>query len=78
MTKIISLSLQKYILAKYRGWSLHECYISEQRKEIGMVNVFVAQKQLSGNISYGLFLLDLFCPGVKAQITSLTFRQESF
>ena len=44
---------------------MHECLVSDGLSELGIGNVVLAKKMPSNNIGVGVFLLDIFCLGVK-------------
>jgi tetratricopeptide (TPR) repeat protein len=78
MAKIIPISPTKYIMTKGRSLPLYECYISKEWKEMGIANVFVSRKQPSGNITYSVFLVDLFCLGVKSAHYEFNISHQDF
>jgi len=65
--KVIQLPLtpEKYIRTRVRQLPVYECYINEQWKESGMANIIVARKHTNNNLTFGLYLVDLLCLGVK-------------
>ena len=65
--KIIQLpsTPEKYIRTRARQLPVYECYITKQWKESGMANIIVARKHTNNNLTFGLYLVDLLCLGVK-------------
>lgn len=65
--KVIQLPLtpEKYIRTRVRQLPVFECYITKQWKESGMANIIVARKHTNNNLTFGLYLVDLLCLGVK-------------
>ena len=59
------LSPESYIRKKARSLPIKQCYIDFGWKEKGMTNVFVARRHKNGNITFGAYLIDLFCLGIK-------------
>jgi hypothetical protein len=41
-----------------------DCYINPHWREVGLANIIVSRKHITGNITYGVFLVDLFWKGV--------------
>lgn len=59
------LSPEKYIKTKARTLPIYKCYVSQGWKKSGLANVIVARKHTTGNLTLGLYLVDLLCLGVK-------------
>jgi len=59
------LSPENYIRQKARSLPLHECLVNIGWKDSQMVNVIIARKHINGNITACLYLVDLYCQGVK-------------
>jgi len=59
------LSPQKYIATKARMLPFHECYVNEDWQESGMANIYISKKMPGGNFIIGLFLVDIYCLGLK-------------
>ncbi|MQY80388.1 MAG: hypothetical protein GH151_14570 [Bacteroidetes bacterium] len=65
--KVIQLPLtpEKYIRTRARQLPVYECYITKRWKESGMANIIIARKHTNNNFTFGLYLVDLLCLGVK-------------
>ncbi|MBN2166185.1 MAG: hypothetical protein JW717_07915 [Marinilabiliaceae bacterium] len=61
----ITLSPQKYIRENARKLPVYECLINSNWKESKMCTVFIAREHKQGNITVGLYLVDLLCAGIK-------------
>jgi hypothetical protein len=59
------LSPENYVRQKARTLPLHECRINSSWEEEGLAHVSVARKHSNGNITMGIYLVDLKCLGVK-------------
>lgn len=68
MGKQTPLSPQKYIQTKARTLPIHKCLINKGWQESGIANVWVMRRHVNGHVTAGLFLVDLFCLGVKHTI----------
>jgi len=65
-TKIIQLqSPENYIRTRARNLEIFECLVNTGWKESGMANVVIARKHSNGNVTFAIFLVDLYCLGVK-------------
>jgi len=59
------LSPENYIRKRARTLPIGPCYINEGWQESGMAMIIVTRKHITGNITYGIFQVDLYCLGVK-------------
>lgn len=59
------LSPENYIRQRARTLPIHECLVNSEWEESQMANLIVARKHSNGNITAGLYLVDLLCVGVK-------------
>lgn len=59
------LSPKKYIISKAAQLPLHECLINDQWNESGLATIIICKKMPSGNYTVALFLVDIFCLGLK-------------
>lgn len=59
------LSPENYIIQKARTLPLYQCLVNSDWEESGMCNLIVARKHTNGNITAGMYLVDLECLGVK-------------
>ena len=59
------LSPEKYIQTRARSLALDKCYINGDWKESGMASILVTRKHVTGNHTVGVYLVDLFCLGLK-------------
>lgn len=65
--KIVNLPLspKQYIKTKARQLPIYECLITEQWKEAAIANIIVSRQHKNGNMTIGVYLVDLLCLGVK-------------
>lgn len=59
------LSPENYIRQKARTLPILECLVNNEWEETGLANIMVARKHTNGNITMGMFLVDLKCLGIK-------------
>ncbi|MDZ4757040.1 MAG: hypothetical protein SGJ10_02725 [Bacteroidota bacterium] len=63
--KTSPLSPEKYIRTKARSLPIIACYINSDWKEAGMANIIVVRKHNNSNLTFGIYLVDLFALGTK-------------
>lgn len=71
-----ALSPAKYLKEKARSLAIGKCYVSEDMQACGEGNVIVTRKHKNGKVSMGVFLVDIFCLGVKDAF--YMFRMEEY
>ena len=73
-----SLSPAKYLKEKARSLAIGKCYISEDIEACGEGNVIVTRMHKNGKVSVGVFLMDIFCLGVKNAFHMLRMDESEF
>ena len=58
------LSPKKKIL-QARGYPIHECRINPSWQKKGLATILISRRQPDGNLAFGIFLVDIFCLGLK-------------
>ena len=74
------LSPENYIRQKARNLPIYECRVNKDWKETGLAHITVARKHTNGNITIGMYLVDLKLLGVKDafyrfNISELEYRE---
>jgi len=59
------LSPQNYIRTQARSLPIVECLISEEWAKVGICNMLIARQHKTGNFTVGIYLIDLYCLGIK-------------
>lgn len=59
------ISLAKSIAASYSNQPIYECLVPDGLFEIGIGNLIVSRKAQNDNIAVSVFVVDVFCLGVK-------------
>ncbi|MBR5982564.1 MAG: DUF1186 domain-containing protein [Bacteroidales bacterium] len=59
------LSADQYIRQKARTLKIGKCYISNEIEQCGEGDIIVTREHTGGKISMGIYLVDIFCLGVK-------------
>ena len=69
-----AMSPRQYIQSgRARTLEIAECLINEDWQERGMATLVVARKHKTGNVTFGIYLIDTFCLGLKN--TSCAFNR---
>lgn len=56
----------KSIIKNARDLPIHECLIHPQWQEQGLATILISRKQPNGNLAFGVFMVDVFCLGLKS------------
>jgi len=67
------LSPENYIRQKARNLVLHECLLNSDWKEGGLAEIIVSRVHANGNITFGVYMVDLFCVGIKDTFFNFNF-----
>lgn len=59
------LSPTNYIRQKARNLPIHECWINSDWKHNGEANIIVSRIHANGHYTFGVYLVDLYCLGIK-------------
>jgi hypothetical protein len=62
------LSPKKYIETQARKLPVHKCLVNADWEETQMANIVVMRRHVNGNVTLGLYLVDLLCLGIKDTI----------
>lgn len=65
MQQVKQLSPKKYIETKVRNLPIYKCLVNKNWKDAKIADVIVMRKHANGNITAGIYLVDLLCLGVK-------------
>lgn len=68
-------SPSKYLRTKARTFPLEHCYCNEAFEVHGLAQVLVVRKQPSGKLLCGVYLVDVFCLGLKDTFFELNLEQ---
>lgn len=60
-----NLSPKKYIETRARTLPVHKCWVNGDWQSAGIANVVVSRRHVNGNLTTGIYLVDLLCLGVK-------------
>lgn len=71
-TKALKPVLTASSAVSFSRWPVYECWVPTELWEIGIGHVIVSRKNSLGDIAVGMYLLDVFCLGVKDCFVRLT------
>lgn len=60
-----NLSPENYIRQRARNLPIYRCYVNSNWEENGMAQVLISRKHAGNTITFGIYLVDLFCLGLK-------------
>jgi hypothetical protein len=63
--KPVLQSPEKYIKTTARSLPIFQCLINQNWQTSGIANIIVARKHKNGNVTFGIYLVDLYCLGLK-------------
>lgn len=72
------LSPERFIKERMRSVEIGDCYVDDDIFKVGCGNVLVSRKHTGGNISFGVFLVDTWCLGVKKSSYRLRVDEDEF
>jgi len=55
------LSPENYIRKKARSLPIYECWVNTNWEGSGMANIVIARSHTNGNITFCIYLVDLYC-----------------
>jgi len=67
------LSPEAYIRKKARLLPLYECLLNRNWKEEGMAEIVVSRVHTNGNITFGVYMVDLLCVGIKDTFVNFNY-----
>ena len=72
------LSVQMYFITSLKNLPYHECLINKDYREDGLAQIIISKKQPSGKYCYVIFLLDVFCLGIKKALYNYNFNKTDY
>jgi hypothetical protein len=61
----VQISPENYIRTRARNLPIHQCWVNKDWRRIGTATVMVVRKHVSGNLTLGIYIVDLLCMGVR-------------
>lgn len=72
------LSPENYIRQKARKLPLYKCSINENWKDEGLAEIVIGRRHTNGNVTFGVYLVDVFCVGVKDAFYNFNVSVDTF
>ena len=63
--QVKQLSPKKYIETKVRNLPIYKCLVNKDWDEARIAEIIVMRKHANGNVTAGVYLVDLLCLGIK-------------
>ncbi|MDR3696726.1 hypothetical protein [Mucilaginibacter sp.] len=81
--KVVSIkqayqSPENYIKTQARSLPIEECVVSENWQETGICNIIVARRHKTGNLTLGIYMVDLYCLGMKDAHYKFNIDQDDY
>ncbi len=73
-----NLSPEKYIRTKARLLPINKCYINEGWNEFGICTLVVSRKHTNNNLTFGVYLVDIYCLGLKDSLHYFNISNAEF
>jgi hypothetical protein len=70
------ISPERYIRERARNLSIYKCWVNNDWKSSQSATIFVTRKHASGNITYGIYIVDLLCLGVRRTLFKYNVIEE--
>lgn len=72
------ISGKKYLIKNGRKLPFYESFINVDWREKGIANILISKKQPAGNITFGVYLVDVFCLGIKNTFFNFNFSEDEY
>ncbi|MCQ2278121.1 MAG: hypothetical protein MJZ62_02360 [Bacteroidales bacterium] len=69
---------EKYIRTRARKLPIYKCFMNPDWAESGMATVMVVRQHNQGNFTFGLYLADTFCLGIKDVLYGVNVKPEDY
>ena len=74
-----ALSDKSYLTSgRARKLPIYKCMVNHDWQETGMAQVYVLRKHVNGNVTVGIYLVDLLCAGVKSAFYLFNITESKF
>lgn len=65
-------------LRQARRFPIHECLINPSWREQGLATILVSRRQPDEHLAFGVFLVDIFCLGLKNTFANVDFSESRY
>ena len=74
----VQLSPEKYIKTQARALPVVECLVSEDWEDAGICNILVARMHKTGRLTVGIYLIDMYCLGLRDTLYEFNITPEDY
>lgn len=74
----LSYAQKKHLIKHAEDFPIDRCFINPNWKDGGLARIVVSRRQEDGNVMAGVFLVDIFCLGVKNAFCNADLSVEKF
>ena len=68
----------KQKIRQARRYPIHECLINPSWQEQGLATILVSRRQPDDHLAFGVFLVDVFCLGLKNTFANVDFSESRY
>ncbi|MDR0793323.1 MAG: hypothetical protein LBE82_08430 [Chitinophagaceae bacterium] len=72
------LSPENYIRQKSKTLPIYKCFINKEWEEAREANIVITRKHVTGNVTVCVYLVDLYCLGIKDSFFNFNIPYEEF
>ena len=78
LSDVVSYSYKVALIKRSREFPIHECLIDQDWRIRGLAQIWISRKQPDGRFIIGVFLVDLFCLGVKNAFCNANLSSQDY
>lgn len=76
--KSVKLKPAAYLFKYARTFPVHKCFINAEWKRSGLANVFVSRQKPNGQLIVGVYIVDIFCIGIKDTFYRIDISEQEY
>jgi len=66
------------IIKNAKSYPVHECLIDKKWQEMGMAQILLSRRQPNGKLMFGVYLVDIYCLGLKNTFCNVNFSLQEY
>lgn len=67
-----------HIIKNSKSHPVHECLIDKKWQDLGMAQILLSRRQPNGKLMFGVYLVDIYCLGLKNTFCDANFSQQEY